>query len=484
MTWTFFNLYAGIRWRNAGGDWIDAHGIPQGTEPFAVTRIADTDTVKDAVWNVTKLVKTWQADPARTTGILLQARSGGTIRFHSNQSQGNEPRLVLSYEGGQTVEYVVPEDASLDPSTTRPHGTAAEGQVSPTTNHILQWHRGTLFDRHPAVTSATLRMISSAQFSHTDVAAYQLSIPIPTDPPPLQVGLAAQYAADAGLRDDPEVVFFEDFRGTLAEVESRWNGAKFTSIDSCDLPRVAQCARASVKGTADGGNGLGGVVGRKILPREMEDAYMRYYIKFGAWAALDAGKLPGLANYDAGDGERYFSGGNGGDPVHGYDGWTLRGSFLQPLGPREPAPGLIPMGTYAYHGVMKDYYGDLWGWSGNHTDLHLIRPGEWHCIEQRVKVNTPGAPDGILEVWIDGRQVLSKKDLFLRVDPKDVPRTYPNGKPVPADQLYWVPGSMGIRKLWANLYHGGKTPATQTLTVHWANFVVATRYIGPMGRAR
>jgi hypothetical protein len=483
VTGSYFNVNADIRWRNPGGDWSDAKGVEQGTEAFATTIVRDTDSVKQVTWNVTALVKAWQAEPTRSTAILLRARKGDAVWFHSNQAPGSEPRLFLTFEDGQVIEHPVPHDTSVGTSTVYAQGSSAKGQISREVSYLLQWERAKLFSEGAFVTSASLRMVSIAQYGTTEIGAYQLSIPVRATRPPIETGLAARYVADSGLSQDPDVVFFEDFRGTLAQVQSRWDGARFTAIDACDLPGVAQCVKATVKGTAEGGNGLTGTGGRKVLPRELDEAYMRYYVKFGSWTALDGGKHPGLANYDSGDGQSYFAGGNGGSRVHGYDGWTLRGSFGRPLGPLEPAPGWIPLGTYAYHGAMTSDYGDGWSWSPMHTDLHLMRPGEWHAVEQHVKVNTPGLSDGMFEVWIDGRKVLSMTDVFLRDDPAKVPRTYPNGRPVPAEQNYWVPGSMGIRKLWADLYHGGTTPSEQTLVVHWANFVVATKYIGPMGRA-
>jgi hypothetical protein len=481
VTGHYFNKNAGIRWRNPSGDWIDARGILQGNQPFAVARATGTDSVATLNWNVTTLVKNWQAHPQQVSAILLRA-AGGAVRFRSNQSPNSEPKLVVSLEDGQVREVLVQHDTSVDISTAYTQGQGPEGGVGYHASYLLQWERAKLFPDQRQVTSAALRMVSTARFGAPEVAAYQLAIPVKTVLPPVEVGLAAHYVADVGLHEHPDVVLVENFRGTLAEVESRWHGAGFTAIDACDLPGVAQCARASVMGTDDGGNGLRGVAGRRILPRELDEVYMRYYVKFGSWpSTVVGGKLPGLANYDSGDGQRYFAGGNGGSPVHGYDGWTLRGSFGTPMGSSDPAPGYIPLGTYAYHGAMNSAYGDGWNWTPDGTDLHLLKPGSWYAIEQHVKVNTPGKADGIFEVWIDGHKVLRRADVVLRADPNKTPRSYPNGKPVPADQWYWVPGNMGIYKLWANLYHGGTTPTKGTLVAHWANFVVATRYIGPMG---
>jgi hypothetical protein len=40
--------------------------------------------------------------------------------------------------------------------------------------------------------------------------------------------------------------------------------------------------------------------------------------------------------------------------------------------------------------------------------------GQWHCVEGRLVLNTPGAADGVLEFWIDDVLQASRSDLDLR----------------------------------------------------------------------
>lgn len=42
--------------------------------------------------------------------------------------------------------------------------------------------------------------------------------------------------------------------------------------------------------------------------------------------------------------------------------------------------------------------------------------GQWVSVEQEVILNTPGAPDGILRVWIDGKLQLNKTGIQFRQD--------------------------------------------------------------------
>jgi hypothetical protein len=40
--------------------------------------------------------------------------------------------------------------------------------------------------------------------------------------------------------------------------------------------------------------------------------------------------------------------------------------------------------------------------------------GQWHCVEARVRLNTPGSANGIFEFWVDGRLEARRTDLNWR----------------------------------------------------------------------
>lgn len=48
-----------------------------------------------------------------------------------------------------------------------------------------------------------------------------------------------------------------------------------------------------------------------------------------------------------------------------------------------------------------------------------IEPGQWVTIEQEVVLNTPGQPDGILRVWVDGKIRLDQKQINYRAKPEE-----------------------------------------------------------------
>src|SRR5258706_16452694 len=46
-----------------------------------------------------------------------------------------------------------------------------------------------------------------------------------------------------------------------------------------------------------------------------------------------------------------------------------------------------------------------------------FKPGQWHCIEQELTLNTPANPDGSVRVWLDGAAVFQQDRLLFRTVP-------------------------------------------------------------------
>jgi hypothetical protein len=82
--------------------------------------------------------------------------------------------------------------------------------------------------------------------------------------------------------------------------------------------------------------------------------------------------------------------------------------------------------------------------------------GWWVCVEVRAKLNTPGAKDGLFQLWIDGRLESERKNLDWR-------GTY-TGHGINAIFLeaYWNKGSPVAQSRW------------------YDNFVISTKPIGPV----
>lgn len=153
-----------------------------------------------------------------------------------------------------------------------------------------------------------------------------------------------------------------------------------------------------------------------ILP-EKNEYYLSYWLRFSDNFSFQlGGKLPGLA-----------AGGlcSGGQVCDGTNGFTAR--FMWRRG------GKIVL--YLYHMDKKGPWGD---------DIPLVYPsgedvafeqGKWYRITERVRINSANTnPDGEVEVWVNGIQVLLHKGI----------RFTSNGE--------------GVNRFYFSTFHGGNTP--------------------------
>ncbi|MBI5693019.1 MAG: hypothetical protein HZC55_23330 [Verrucomicrobia bacterium] len=181
---------------------------------------------------------------------------------------------------------------------------------------------------------------------------------------------------------------------------------------------------------------------RKRTGAEPEEIYFRYYLRLADdWNPERGGKLPGI-------GGTYGRAGWGGRKVDGTDGWSARGLF------EGRKNGHTPIGFYCYHADMRTQYGDNWVW--RREGFPGLENNRWYCIEQYVRLNTPGQRDGILRGWVDGRLVFEKTDVRMR----DVP-------------------ALKIENVWLNLYHGGTWTATADHHLYIDDVVISRTPIGP-----
>jgi hypothetical protein len=133
----------------------------------------------------------------------------------------------------------------------------------------------------------------------------------------------------------------------------------------------------------------------------------------------------------------------------------MRGLFLEATEPDNPLSRHISIGTYAYHADMRGYWGDHWPWMIGQRGL--LEHNRWYCIEQHLRLNTPGQKDGVLKVWVDGELAFERTDIRFRSVP-----------------------DLKIQRIWMNVYHGGTKPSHQDQHLFIDNVVFARKYIGPM----
>jgi hypothetical protein len=206
-------------------------------------------------------------------------------------------------------------------------------------------------------------------------------------------------------------------------------------------PRAGKAIRIKV----DRGGHYGASIMYRFKDRigaEPEQIYFRYYLRFADdWDPARGGKLPGISG-------TYNRAGWGGRPSNGRNGWSARGQFN---GQRD---GKTPVGYYCYHADMRGRYGSGWIW--NTEERGHLENNRWYCIEQYVKMNTPGRNDGILRGWADGQQAFEKTDVRMR----DV-------------------DTLKIEAVWLNVYLGGTWTAESDHHLYIDDVVIARDYIGP-----
>src|SRR5262245_22998568 len=450
----YYNAPAYLRWRKLMGDWLDAEGKPYGDKPFGETELVNEAKPEVVSLDVSRLVQRWVEGSLPNKGFFLRCISGdGSFRFRSRESAdaSQHPQLVVD---GRTL---APEaDTFLERSTYQGMGGKDTLNLSSENSVLIRFP---LEGIAAPVKSATLKMFVAARYgARARVGAFLCDSGVKAATAALPVGLAARYPDDKGLAKDPAVYLYSDFEN------DDWGRAWTSGADAKTLvpvsedperrlePLQGRALRVLIpKGTNNGMNVLYKFA--KQTGSEPEEVYMRYYLRFcGDWQTIQGGKLPGIAG-------TYGDAGWGGRKVDGTDGWSARGSFNVAPAPGNPLAGRIPIGSYVYHADMPGDYGDIWIWvDGYGGELAKDR---WYCLEQYVKLNTPGQKDGVLRAWVDGRLAFEKTDVRYRNVAK-----------------------LKIETVWMNIYHGGKLPTDRDVHAYIDHVVIARQYIGPMAKSR
>ena len=135
----------------------------------------------------------------------------------------------------------------------------------------------------------------------------------------------------------------------------------------------------------------------KTIP-DSDDYYLDYYVKFeDGFDFQKGGKLPGLTS-----GGSQWTGGQ--HPDNG-EGWSARYMWVDNG----------RMVVYLYYVDMPGAYGEPIEFNMNFV------PGKWYRLTQRIKLNdvyTAGNGNGILQVWVDGVQVIDRDNFRFRFEGK------------------------------------------------------------------
>lgn len=392
----YLNRELHIPWKNSQGDFVDADGRPQGSDPFATARLRDTDSEQRVVFDVTRLVREHGAD---------FRVHGPPATFASRESESGGPVLRVT-RNGQTRELAAAADTTMDPSTVRSLGK----------QKILKTRPALMvrFDQpaDPAIAKAELVLTSLKQFGSGELKVFR---PV-TD------------AAVGAVETPPALA--ASARGAPARVLANWTGRDFKEIKNTVVEGdVATAWFEGARNTATSQF--------FHMPEPREEAYLTVVMRIHPDWDAPGGKLPGFSNTGAQpqaepcvvDGKSYPNGGWGGRQANACR-WSARTGFW---GARDDHVGL---GTYFYALKPNDVNG-----IADYFTIPVPK-GRWVAYVQRVKLNTPGRADGELSYWLvaDGRAR--------------------GGKPVQhRENIIWrdvdVPQSR-IQTVWANVFCGGR----------------------------
>jgi hypothetical protein len=227
-----------------------------------------------------------------------------------------------------------------------------------------------------------------------------------------------------------------------------------------------------------------------------EELYLRYYLKLGptfnVYSGDEAGKvvgyggkLPGLADVRTG-GDPAGQCGNGGDTADGINCWSMRTNFThcyRACSTKRSAS--MRFGSYLYFYQQELGEGSFTGHNGNWDnnpwggfrgkggtcqtvpnnticgigDGGNLLNGRWYRIEMRVKMNTPGQADGVIEGKVDGVLSYQKKNMIFRIPGHD---------------------NLHVRTIWLNVYKGGIVGNLNDQQVYLDQMVVALNdWVGP-----
>lgn len=460
-TCAFYLGMGNMTWSRRGGDWVDAAETRYGPQPFAQASVAAARGRQPVELDLSELVRGWIEGRWRNAGLLLRPLpgSGGVARFHSRESRdtGARPVLRLEWDDG-TREVLAPSaDTYLDCSTFTSLGGQPQLLAGGDYSALLAFRPKPREGRR--LVRAQLALVSDQQFGNTVLlGAFRADPPWARPPPPVEYGIAADYPGDRALEEHPAVLRVSRFDSRFWFLEwlgIGWLRSHTDIVDEDAARRFEPLSGPALRVMFKRGTNLALDLSYRFADEgqpEPEAVYFRYYLRFADdWNPdADGGKLPGLAG-------TYGRAGWGMRKTDGYNGWSLRGEFA--ARPRDLASmvGLTALSSYAYHADIEDAAGEKWPWSEGPGAV--LENNRWYCVEQYVRLNTPGKRDGVFRAWVDGRRVIDRQDVRYRNT-----------------------AELKIERVWLNVYHGGELPAPRDMALYIDNLVIARQYIGPLKR--
>lgn len=250
-------------------------------------------------------------------------------------------------------------------------------------------------------------------------------------------GAAAAADGDGGLilREEYEDETYRDNYTKIRTPEDEH------MLDECTTKVVrtdSQALRVRFpKGSHDGMTAQTDPVEAGLVEEPVQELYASYWLYFPEdfeCANGEGKKLPGPVNYFEDHSATDENGdGHGGDTSTGY-GWSARLYF------GDDTNDAVNVHYGTYHMDMETSWGEPYGET-------YISKGQWHLVQQHINLNTTsgGSADsnGVLELWIDGKNVFSRDDFRFTDYPEEGIKYnhttwYGGSTPSPKDQSVYL----------------------------------------------
>jgi hypothetical protein len=360
-----------VHFHGIGGEWISVN-----TADF-LALLDFLESNKDRLWTATygAAYRYEQEFQAVSSVTLSNGTTDGfevTIDCDASKVATFGASFAELYDEPLTVRVAVPDDWSG--CTVTQVNSAGSCEV-----RMADGQRVAQFDVRPNVAAAQVRR---------DGAPAPLPHPNP-DPTPNPVDPAAIiYSND--FDDDPLGGY------TLSTLDADWSDPPWSEGVGDGLVTIFDTGALTGRSlqVRYPANTLDRTQWQLYFDRSYDELYCSFWIRFADdFSFMLGGKIPGLAGGTAN------SGGNKPDGTDGFEAimmWRENGAVVQ----------------YVYHPDQPTQWGEDFPW--NIGGQRYFTPGQWHHIEHRVVINTPGQKDGVIQGWFDGELALDVRDLRFR----------------------------------------------------------------------
>ncbi len=212
-------------------------------------------------------------------------------------------------------------------------------------------------------------------------------------------GIAAAFPGDAGLKEDADVIFADNFEsGNLGDGWDETSNKQGKVLTLVTPGTDARFGKRCLRVEAHLGQDTGGGLTKWFAPADT--VFIRFYTRFDAACDYVHHFVTLRANKGLHGGDKWSGFGGAGIKPEGSERFS---TAIEPWGNwgRWPAPGRWNFYSY-WHEMASSKDGKFWGNTFSVPTAPLIPKERWICVEFMLKHNTPGQPDGEQAFWIDG----------------------------------------------------------------------------------